>query len=174
MILTGSEIVKQINKGGISIAPFNQSNINPNSYDVTLHDTLYVYENSILDPKLNMNLIPIQIPEEGITLHPGILYLGRTNEYTECWDYVPMLEGKSSIGRLGIDVHKTAGVGDIGFRGVWTLEIAVTQPVILYRGIRIAQLIFYTIEGEIGTVYEGKYQGDKGVSGSRMYKEFSL
>jgi len=89
-------------------------------------------------------------------LQPNTLYLGVTLEYTETHAHVPFLEGKSSTGRLGIDIHATAGKGDVGFCNTWTLEISATQPVRIYAGMPIGQLIYFAVEGEIETMYNTK------------------
>jgi dCTP deaminase len=85
-----------------------------------------------------------------------VFYLGVTLEYTETHAHVPFLEGKSSTGRLGIDIHATAGKGDVGFCGNWTLEISVKQPVKIYKGMPIGQVIYFPVEGEIITPYNKK------------------
>ena len=90
----------------------------------------------------------IIIPETGYQLKPNELYLGRTLEYTNTKKYVPMIEGRSSIGRLGIFIHITAGFGDVGFAGYWTLEIFCIKPIIIYPNVEIAQLYYHTIDGE--------------------------
>lgn len=122
MILSGKEILKNIGSN-IIIEPFDEKKINPNSYNLSLHNELLVYENDILDMKTLNPTKVIKIPEDGLLLEPGKLYLGRTNEFTSTNKYVPMLEGRSSTGRLGLFIHVTAGFGDIGFSGYWTLEI---------------------------------------------------
>lgn len=122
MILSGKEIQKHIGKE-IIIEPFDQSRVNPNSYNLTLHNELLVYENHELDMKKLNPTKRITIPEEGLVLEPNRLYLGRTNEFTKTEGFVPMLEGRSSTGRLGLFIHVTAGFGDVGFAGYWTLEI---------------------------------------------------
>ncbi|MCB1315390.1 MAG: dCTP deaminase, partial [Leptospiraceae bacterium] len=141
MILTGPEIQRRINDS-IIIDPFDPELLNPNSYNLRLHDELLVYSNDLLDMKTPNTTERIKIPPEGIQLSPGRLYLGRTLEYTETQGVVPMLEGRSSIGRLGMFVHVTAGFGDVGFCGYWTLEISTIQPIRIYPGIQICQ-IFY-------------------------------
>jgi len=132
MILSGLEIKKQVENKNIIIEPFNEECINPNSYNLRLHNELLVYEDHVLDMKLPNKTKKIIIPEEGLILEPGKLYLGRTVEYTKTDKFVPMLEGRSSIGRLGLFIHVTAGFGDIGFSGFWTLEIHCIQPVKIY------------------------------------------
>ena len=129
MILSGKEILKNIESKDIIIEPFDKSRVNPNSYNLTLSDELLVYENDLLDMKIPNETRLIKIPEEGLVLEPNKLYLGRTNEFTKTEKFVPMLEGRSSTGRLGLFIHVTAGFGDIGFAGYWTLEIFCVQPI---------------------------------------------
>src|SRR5688572_9208432 len=121
MILSGDEIRRHLGKN-IGIEPFNEANLNPNSYNLTLHDELLTYEEVVLDMRRANRVHRLQIPKEGLTLSPHQLYLGRTVERTETHNFVPMIEGRSSIGRLGLFVHVTAGFGDVGLRGFWTLE----------------------------------------------------
>ena len=171
MILSGKEIHKRMGKD-IEITPFDAKQLNPNSYNIKLHDELLIYESSqLLDMKKNLPTKIIQIPESGLLLLPGTLYLGRTLEYTKTTKLVPMLEGRSSIGRLGIAVHVTAGFGDVGFAGYWTLEIFCIHPVIIYPFIEICQIYYHTIEGEFEEYTNGKYQNNKSVQASMMYKE---
>ncbi|MCS6837880.1 MAG: dCTP deaminase [Bdellovibrionaceae bacterium] len=156
MILTDGEILKAIDKGDIVITPFRRSALGSNSYDVHLSKVLAVYENHVLDAKKHNRVRYLEIPEEGFVLEPSTFYLGVTEEYTETWGYVPFLEGKSSVGRLGIDIHATAGKGDIGFCNYWTLEISVKQPVRVYAGMPIGQLIYFKTEGVLLTGYHEK------------------
>mgnify|MGYP001037484033 CR=1 FL=1 len=144
MILTDKSILEEMDKGTIIIAPYERSSLGSNSYDVHLGDELVVYQEEFLDSRKDNNTKSIKIPDEGILLYPGELYLGSTLEYTETFSHVPFLEGKSSTGRLGISIHATAGKGDIGFKGNWTLEISVIKPVRVYKGQPIAQLIYFT------------------------------
>ncbi len=143
MILSDTDIKKSIERGEIVIDPFDKDCLGTNSYDVHLGSTLAVYEDNILDAKAHNKIKHIEIPEEGIVLQPGVLYLGVTKEYTETHNSVPFLEGKSSVGRLGIDIHATAGKGDVGFCNTWTLEISCVQPVRVYAGMPIGQLIYW-------------------------------
>ncbi len=156
MILSDSEILKEIERGNILIQPFNREKLGTNSYDVHLGKWLSVYEDDILDAKKHNKVSLFQIPEDGFILLPSKLYLGVTEEYTETKTTVPFLEGKSSVGRLGIDIHATAGKGDVGFCNYWTLEISVKQPVKIYAGMPIGQLIYFKVDGEISTSYDKK------------------
>ncbi|HUN66053.1 MAG TPA: dCTP deaminase [Bacteroidota bacterium] len=156
MILTDTEILAEIRRGTIVISPFNRRHLGSNSYDVHLGRWLAIYTDEILDARKHNPVRYFRIPTDGILLVPSRLYLGVTREYTETHRHVPFLEGKSSIGRLGIDIHATAGKGDIGFCNTWTLEISVRQPVRIYPGMPIGQLIYFRISGEIGVPYSKK------------------
>ena len=124
MILSGLEIKKRLGSD-IHIDPFNENQLNPNSYNLKLHNELMYYEDEVFDMKKELKTNNLFIPKEGLILKPNKLYLGRTKEHTKTQNLVPMLEGRSSIGRLGLFVHITAGFGDVGFEGFWTLEIFV-------------------------------------------------
>ena len=156
MILTDQKILEAIDIGDIVISPFDADNLGTNSYDVHISKYLAVYENEVLDAKKHNRVKEIVMDEEGYVLKPGVLYLGVTEEYTETHNFVPFLEGKSSVGRLGIDIHATAGKGDVGFCNTWTLEISCVQPVRIYPGMPIGQLIYFTIEGDINNYYHSK------------------
>lgn len=172
MILSGKEIYRRLG-GDIHIDPFYTGQLNPNSYNLSLHDELLVYSDRELDMKRNNPSRGLVIPPEGLVLEPNTLYLGRTVEYTETSNLVPMLEGRSSIGRLGLFVHITAGFGDVGFKGFWTLEIFCVQPIRIYAGVEIAQVFYHTIEGDYETYHSGKYQNNKGIQHSMLYKDFA-
>lgn len=171
MILSGLEIEKRLGKD-IVIDPFDRKKLNPNSYNLTLAKELLVYDEPILDMKKPNATRQIEIPPEGLVLETGKLYLGRTAEYTETRNLVPMLEGRSSIGRLGMFVHITAGFGDIGFCGFWTLEISCIQPIRIYAGVEICQIFYHTVQGEFETYRKGKYQNNQGIQPSLLYKDF--
>lgn len=171
MILSGKEIEKKLNKQ-IFIDPYNPQQLNPNSYNLRLHNKLLVYDNLELDMKKINTAHEIIIPEEGLLLETNKLYLGRTQEYTRTEGIVPMLEGRSSIGRLGLFIHITAGFGDIGFAGYWTLEIFCVQPIRIYAGVEICQIYYHDIDGEYDTYQSGKYQNNKGIQPSLLYKDF--
>ena len=156
MILTDKEILAHREKGSIVIDPFRPDCLGANSYDVHLGKTLAVYMDSILDAKKHNKIQYFEIPTEGFILRPELLYLGVTEEYTETKKHVPFLEGKSSVGRLGIDIHATAGKGDVGFCNYWTLEISVKMPVRIYAGMPIGQLIYFEVTGEPLTPYDMK------------------
>jgi len=171
MILTGPEILKQINCGTIKITPFNERYLNPGSVDLTLGSQVKVYrdyvevkepsliEDGMLlkyldrglvqDSKKEPEVLAFQIdPEVGWVLNPGVGYLMHTAERVSTDSYVPVLDGKSSIGRLFIKIHETAGYGDICYDGHYTLEVTSQFPVRVYPGMRICQMRFHTIQGD--------------------------
>ncbi|WP_353135699.1 dCTP deaminase [Pseudopedobacter sp.] len=156
MILSDKRILEEIEAGSIIIEPFKRECLGTNSYDVHLGKYLAVYKDRVLDAKKHNEIEHFEIPKDGFVLQPNTLYLGVTLEYTETHKHVPFLEGKSSTGRLGIDIHATAGKGDVGFCNTWTLEISVAQPVRIYTGMPIGQLIYFVVEGEIETMYATK------------------
>lgn len=186
MILTGPEIRKQIQKGAIRIDPFDDALIGPNSVDLHLGDSLWVYRLASTVSPLSGRTVyhpidskappPIEelptLPQGGWLLLPGCLYLGSTLEFTETWGFVPYLDGRSSLGRLGVFAHITAGRGDNGFCGRWTVELAVVQPVILYPRERYFQMTFHTVIGD-SAFYTGRYQGDSAPVASRIHEQYS-
>ena len=171
MILTGPEIERRLGKD-ITITPYDKKFLNPNSYNLRLHEKLLVYTEMPLDMKKDNPAKELIIPPEGLLLEPGKLYLGRTLEYTETQNLVPMLEGRSSIGRLGLYVHVTAGFGDLGFKGFWTLEMHCVHPIRVYPGVSICQVFYHTVEGQIVEYVSGKYQKNEGVQTSRLWMDF--
>lgn len=178
MILTDEQILAHIESKDIVIEPFNRASLGTNSYDVHLGATLAVYEAYELDAKKHNQIKCFTIPAEGFVLDPSRFYLGVTQEYTETHKHVPFLEGKSSVGRLGIDIHATAGKGDVGFCNNWTLEISVKQPVRVYAGMPIGQLIYFSVDGHVLTPYDkkpsAKYNARASVPmESMMWKNFS-
>jgi dCTP deaminase len=156
MILTDKKILEEIDKGTIVIDPFDRKFLGTNSYDVHLGKYLATYRDNILDARKHNEIDTWEMDEEGFVLQPNTLYLGVTQEYTESHAHVPFLEGKSSVGRLGIDIHATAGKGDIGFCNTWTLEISVSHKVRVYPGMPIGQLIYFSVEGEVENYYNLK------------------
>lgn len=169
MILTGPAIRAAVDDGSIVIDPFIPEQVNPNSYNVTLGSVLRVYTEPALDAYKPNPTEEIQIPEEGIVLTPDVLYLGHTIEIVGSTRYVPLLEGRSSVGRLGLHVQITAPIGDIGFTGQWTLHLNPVQPVRVYAHMQIAQIMFEAALGEV-VLYDGKYQGAVGPRPSEMWR----
>ncbi|MDX2175955.1 MAG: dCTP deaminase [Candidatus Sumerlaeia bacterium] len=171
MILTGEEISAHLGKR-IVIDPYDPKQLNPNSYNLRLHDELMVYEDEVLDMRRLPKTYRFRIPPEGVVLQPGRLYLGRTVEYTETQGFVPMLEGRSSIGRLGLFVHVTAGFGDTGFKGYWTLEITAIHPLRIYAGVEICQIFYHQVVGNVTPYRSDKYQNNRDMQPSLLYKDF--
>ena len=174
-ILTSNAILSNIDKGNIKIEPFKLSALGSNSYDVHLSKYFATYKDNILDAKKDNELNHFEISEEGFELQPNTLYLATTVEYTETHNLVPYLEGKSSTGRLGIQIHVTAGKGDLSFCNYWTLELVAIKKVIVYPNMPIGQLTYFTIEGKNTNPYnkkEGaKYnQVKKHPQSSKMFK----
>lgn len=171
MILSDSAILKAIGDGAIRIEPFVRENLGGNSYDVHLAETLMTYRRpdrrdgegylwkDPLDCKVPPTVVEHTIPKEGFVLEPGRLYLGATREWTATYKHVPYVDGRSSVGRMGIRIHATAGRGDVGFEGSFTLEIDVIEPVRIYAGMRIGQLTYHTVEGEVLSPYATKATG---------------
>jgi dCTP deaminase len=192
-VLSGFEILRQIALGAIVIDPMIPADdVGPNSVDLRLGDRLLVYEaqmayldnlpeyaptpklvhgdwqyqaHMILDTRKRNATRDLWIPPEGLVLVPGVLYLGGTVEHTSTVGFVPRIDGRSSVARLGLCVHLTAGLGDVNFRGHWTLEITCMSPVRVYAGDRFAQIYYEEVQGEIRP-YAGKYQGAKEVQAS--------
>ncbi len=156
MILTDKQILQRIKNKTIVIVPFDPKALGPNSYDVHLGDTLAVYVDKVLDAAKHNKIRKFKIPKNGYLLKKGTFYLGVTQEYTETHGAVPFLDGKSSIGRLGIKIHLTAGKGDVAFCGNWTLEIEVAQNVRVYAGMAIGQLFYLPITGKVNNPYNKK------------------
>lgn len=171
MILSGREIKRRLGKD-IFIEPFNINQVGPNSYNLRLHHELMLYEDAVLDMKKRPNVKTVIIPSEGYILEPGTLYLARTVEHTKTTACVPMLEGRSSIGRLGLFVHITAGFGDVGFNGFWTLEMFCVKPIRIYPNVEICQVFYHTIEGDFDQYASNKYQNNQGIQPSMLYKDF--
>jgi dCTP deaminase len=172
MILSGHQIKRHLGTD-ILIDPFDESHLNPNSYNLTLHNELMVYEEVVLDMCKPNRVRRMTIPSEGLVLGPNQLYLGRTVERTETHNLVPMIEGRSSVGRLGLFVHVTAGFGDVGFCGYWTLEMFAVQPVRIYPGIQICQIFYHEINGSITEYASEKYQHNRDIQPSLLFKELN-
>jgi len=199
-ILSGDAISREIESGGIQIDPYNEEHLNPASYDLTLGDEVAVYSSAVgrdtkspsnkdgldfrpdiskgwaLDSKTPLHVEKFTIQTQGWVLIPGIGYLMHTQERVMTNKFVPVLDGKSSIGRLFIKVHETAGYGDPGFNGQYTLEVTCVHPVRIYPGMRICQIRFHTISGHVGKTYDkvGHYTNEnaKGAVASQAWRQF--
>ena len=172
MILSGDEIKNQLGSN-ILIEPFDETRLNPNSYNLTLHNEVMIYEEVVLDMKKVNRTRRITIPDDGLVLNPSQIYLARTAERTETHNLVPMIEGRSSIGRLGLFVHCTAGFGDVGFAGYWTLEMFAVQPVRIYPNVPICQIFYHQITGEIQEYKSDKYQHNTDIQPSLLHRELN-
>lgn len=170
MVLSGEEIRRQLGRN-IIIEPFDPARLNPNSYNLTLHNELLIYEEEVLDMKRPARTRRLLIPPEGLVLDPLRLYLGRTVERTETHNLVPMIEGRSSVGRLGLFVHVSAGFGDVGFCGYWTLEMFAVQPVRVYPGVAVCQIFYHDIRGSFAEYASDKYQHNTDIQPSLLFKE---
>jgi dCTP deaminase len=198
VILTGPEIARhvtahrtQLDCGGlvsepfIDIDPFNPEHVGPNSYDLTLAPQVVTYDlgmptmgsfgvtvagRDYLDARVeNPTKVTALGPDGGLFV-PGALYLCSTVERTACAGFVPSIETRSSLARLGVSCHLSAGWGDDGFDGQWTLEITVVHPVILYPGMRVCQVAFSPTVGE-RKPYKGKYQLQVGPVPSKCHED---
>lgn len=178
-MLTKQEIMMRMGSD-IKITPFDEKMVNPNSVNLRLGQQLLIYDRKYnidkqllpLDMKIDNPYKIIDIPLlEGYILQPGELYLGQTYEYTETHHLIPVLSGRSSIGRLGLSIHVTAGFGDVGFAGHWTLELFVIRPLRIYPMVPICQIYYHEATG-FTEEYKGKYQGNKGVQSSQIWREF--
>ncbi|MFA5069685.1 MAG: dCTP deaminase [Patescibacteria group bacterium] len=171
MILTGNKIIEEVKNGKIEINPFIENRVTTNSYDLSLGETIIRYKAEIIDPKVETPYVEIKIPNDGLVLKQGEFVLGHSNERIGSDFYVPLIHGKSGTARMGLFVHVTADLIDIGSHGVTTFQLYATLPVRLYPGILIAQVSFWVPFGNI-ILYKGKYQNSKGPRPSMTYKDF--
>lgn len=171
MILTGNEIMKRLDKE-IFIKPFYPEQVNPNSYNLSLADELMVYTEDVIDPKQENKTETITIPKKGYVLEPRKVYLARTSEYTKTFNLVPMIIGRSSLGRLGLAVHVTSGFGDVGFCGYWTMQLICVQRIKIYPGMKICQIFYNTVCGDTTDYSSDKYQNSSDIMASKIFREF--
>lgn len=171
MILTGNEIERQVDENRIKIDPFSIDQVNPNSYNFRLGNKIIYYKNTILDPKVKQEVVEIVVPKEGYVLQPNRIYLGHTHETMGSDYYVPIIRARSSIARLGLFVHVTADLIDLGSYNQWTLQLHAVQPLKVFPGMLIGQVTFWETVGE-KILYNGKYQGLKGPQPSQIYRDF--
>lgn len=174
MILSCSKIESELKTGNILIDPFARRNLNSNSYNLTLDDKLLVYEAPVLDMGARHKMKEIIIPQNGFQMCPNELYLASTVERTVTNKYIPMIEGRSSVARLGLFVHITAGLGEAGFDGHWTLELHCVKPLVIYPCIQICQIYFHEVnclKSDLDFCRSKKYQNNNGVQASRLHYE---
>jgi dCTP deaminase len=185
MILSDSDIRAQIDAGRIVIDPFDPACVQPSSVDLHVDSQFRVFANSrypYIDVKQEQpdltELVEVK-PDEPFILHPGEFVLGSTYERVSLPDdLVARLEGKSSLGRLGLLIHSTAGYVDPGWDGYLTLELSnvANLPITLYPGMRIGQISFFTLSSPASAPYGAagnKYQGQRGPTPSRSYRDFA-
>ncbi|MFE9424386.1 dCTP deaminase [Kitasatospora sp. NPDC006697] len=170
MILTGPEITAAVRDGRLRITPFESGQVNPNSYNVRLGPTLLTYTEPVIDAHRPNPTTAVQIGPEGYVLQPGELYLGHTLEEVGSDTFVPLLFGRSSVGRLGLFVEITAPIGDIGFHGQWTLMLNPVRPLRVYPGMKIGQIMFFVAVGPVD-LYAGKYQAALGPQPSGYWRD---
>lgn len=170
MILTGPEIWRQVKSGRIEIDPFEPDRLSPNSYDFLLSDEICWYAEQVLDRRRENKAVYSRIPPEGMVLVPGTIYLGSTMERMGSEHYVPIIRARSSVARLGLFVHVTADLIDIGSINHWTLQLHAVQPVRIYPRMRIGQVTFWCTMGEV-KLYQGKYRDSIGPMPSLIHQD---
>ncbi len=170
MILTGPEIRRQVEASRIHISPFDPARLSPNSYDFLLGDEICWYEDDVLDCRRENTVVYEDLRPEGMLLRPGRIYLANTAEKMGSEHYVPIIRARSSIARLGLFIHVTADLIDIGSINRWTLQLHAVQPVRVYPGMRIGQVTFWCTQGDI-VLYDGKYQHSHRPMPSQIHKD---
>lgn len=171
MILTGNEIRNQVELGKIHISPFSAENLNPNSYNFRLGNRIKIYTGKMLDPAKENKYKETIIPNEGLVLQPNQLYLGHTIEEMGSDFFVPIMQARSSVGRLGLYIYLNSGLGDLGFKRQWTLELHTIHPLRVYPRMKVGQMLFWKPLGKI-TLYQGKYNKSTGPETSQIWKDF--
>ncbi|MEV7085920.1 dCTP deaminase [Streptomyces sp. NPDC093085] len=171
MILTGPEIHARVKNGEIEISPFDPALLSPNSYDFHLGDNVGWYTNRPLDCARENPFESHTIPPEGMLLAPDRIYLAATAERIGSDRFVPIIRARSSVARLGLFIHVTADLIDIGSHNRLTLQLHAVQPVRIYPNLRIGQVTFWTVEGDI-VLYDGKYQGAEKAMPSQIHRDF--
>lgn len=171
MILTGPQIEFAVKKGEIVIRPFNKCQLEPNSYDFRLGKRCCIYTSDILDAGKENETRSFTLPAEGIMLQPNRIYLFNTEETMGSTRYVPIIRGRSSVGRLGIFIDITADLIDLGSINQWTLQLHAVQPVRVYPGMLIGQVTFWRTFGR-RVQYKGKYACQASPVSSMSYLDF--
>lgn len=188
MVLSDQDIRAEIEAGRIVIEPFDPAMVQPSSVDVRIDNQFRVFHNHryrVIDVRKQMDDLTelIEVPEdEPFMLHPGEFVLGSTREWVELpADVAGRLEGKSSLGRLGLVTHSTAGFIDPSFRGHLTLELSnlANLPITLYPAMLIGQIAFFRLSSAARQGYgserlHSKYQGQRGPTPSRYWENFLL
>lgn len=171
MILTGKAITENVVNCQITIEPYNKEHVTTNSYDLTLGNQFIRYTGEILDPRIDNEYEIIECDEQGIVLKQGDFLLGHSCEKIGSQNYVPIIHAKSGIARLGLFVHITADLIDIGSFGCVTFQLYSTLPIRIFPGMKVGQVSFWKPLGDI-TLYDGKYQGSKGPAPSKVHRDF--
>lgn len=172
MILTGNEIERQVANGRIHIDPFDPLSITTNSYDLTLGAKFCRYENDVLDPYGDNPFSVFDIGEQELVLERGDFLLGHSVERLGSDHYVPIIHARSTVARLGLFVHITADLIDIGSVGQVTFQLYATMPIRISAGLKLGQVSFWRPMGDI-QLYNGKYQGSVGPNPSKAYQDIS-
>jgi dCTP deaminase len=170
MILTGPEIQREIETGKIRITPFNHQRVTTNSYDLSLGKTYIKYTSFPIDTKVPPKYEEKEIPATGMLLNAGDFILCSTAEMIGSDYYVPIIHAKSGIARLGLFVHVTADLIDIGAHVHSTLQLYATCPIVIYPDMLIGQVSFWRPQGEV-ELYNGKYQHSTKPMPSMIYKD---
>jgi len=157
MILTGPQIESAVAQGDIVIRPLRKRQLAPNSYDFRLGNRCCIYTAKTLDAAKENQTQTFTIPKRGMVLKPNRVYLINTEETMGSRRYVPIIRGRSSVGRLGIFINITADLIDLGSINQWTLQLHAVHPVRVYPGMLIGQVTFWRTFGR-RKVYSGKYQ----------------
>lgn len=193
-MILGDIKIKEYLEQGSGVIGYKPEHINPNSVDLTLNSEMSIYKNRVLDCRQKNEVDKIEIPEDGYMLIPNVIYLVSTNEsidlkpldfekticstgvkYKAKKDICAKVEGKSSLGRLGMFSHITAGWIDAGFKGSLVLELTVIQPLKIYPNMKICQVAFYEcteVETNYGQKEGSKYQNQVGAQESKMHENF--
>ena len=170
-MLSNDAIKDEITRKSIAVDN-SLNNIEENFINVTLGNSIKVYDAPFLDVTEDTPTKEIIIPEDGLILKPNELYIGRTTEFTKTYGFVPVLTGKEELAAVGMEIHVTAGFGDNGFEGTWTLEIVCANPTIVYPGMPIGQIYYYPLIGNASIEYRGKYFRQIDPTSSRLYREY--
>jgi dCTP deaminase len=172
MILTGTAIVREAKRKRINIDPFDAARATTNSYDLTLGSDFIRYTESVIDPRKPNAYEHFNVGTEGLQMAAGDFLLGHSTEIIGSDHYVPIIHAKSGIARLGLFVHITADIIDIGSHGHVSFQLHSTLPIRLYPGMTIAQVSFWKPKGDI-VLYAGKYQGSRGPRASEGHRDFA-
>lgn len=173
MILTGQQIASEVADRRITIDPFLDENVNPNSYNFRIGSSLRVYRDRVIDPRTRPDTDLVTMPESGYVLEAHQLYLASTMEIMGSDYYAPTFAARSSVARLGLFINLSASLGDIGYLGQWTLQLFPAMKLRIYPGMEIGQIMWWKPLGAVN-LYRGKYQGSSGPCATRIHHDFSI